>query len=82
MADELPSGNKYSKADVKSEFVHGYVYLFIFVHTEALQTYRKTLARAPKESEHDRCLKRSRQQKVTLCISSTYVYCSFLVTEV
>ena len=40
VADELPSGNKYSKADVKSEFVHGYVYLFIFVHTEALQTYR------------------------------------------
>ena len=48
---------------------------FLFVHTEALQTYRKTLARFPKESEHDRRLRRSRQRKVTLCISSTYVHC-------
>lgn len=68
VAAEIPS-TEYNKYDIKSKqliklSISMCTLSQIIVFVEALQTYRKTLARVPKDGEQDQRLKRSRQQKV------------------
>ena len=79
---EVPPGNEYSTAEIKSE--RNLLCSWVCFSFEALQTYRKTLARLPKDSEHDQRLRRSRQQKVRIyflfvCISAFDTLSSLLI---
>ena len=58
-----------SRSEVNCFVMHINIIFYMYVHVDVLAVYRRTLRRTTKDTDRERRLRRSRQQRVSLFLS-------------